>query len=140
MEAKIVLADKNAKIPMRQTPGSAGYDLHSVEDVVIEPNGLACVSTGLKIALPEGYYGRIAPRSSLAVKNHIDVGAGICDSDFCGIYCVVLFNLDTKNSVHIKIGDRIAQLIIEKYHAVNFEVVGKLDSTERTGGFGSTGI
>ena len=115
----------------------------------------ALVSTGLSIEVPQGYYARIAPRSGLAVKNGIDVLAGVVDSSYRGEVKVVLMNLSidlasmmglTPNiagssfDFNIKAGDRIAQLIIEKYHAVDWQEVAQLSSSDRTGGFGSTGV
>ncbi len=94
------------------------------------------------MAIPIGNYGRIAPRSGLAAKNFIDVGAGVIDSDYRGEVKVLLFNFSTTD-FKINVGDRIAQLIIEKYTRTDIEEVteGDLDSTERwAGGFGSTGV
>jgi dUTP pyrophosphatase len=93
----------------------------------------------LAIAIPEGHYGRIAPRSGLAVKNFIDVGAGVIDMDYRGPVGVVLFN-HSGDDFHIKQGDRIAQLIIEKISNPQIVEVDDLDATARgAGGFGSTG-
>lgn len=129
-----------AKIPQRQTTGSAGYDLHSVEDIAINPRGYAIVDTGISIELPPNTYGRIAPRSGLAAKNQIDVGAGVIDSDYTGVVKVILFNHSDKRLV-IKVGDRIAQLIIVRIETPFPVEVDELNKTEREeGGFGSTGI
>ena len=106
--------DPNAVIPIRATPGSAGYDLTSVESHIILPGHRAVVSTGLSIAVPEGTYGRVAPRSGLAVRNGLNVGAGVVDSDYRGEVKVVLFNHDINNTYEVKPGHRIAQLILEK--------------------------
>lgn len=73
---RICLLSKNAQVPVRATPGSAGYDLFSAVDTVIEAHDKACISTDVQLAIPSGMYGRIAPRSSLAWKHHINVGAG----------------------------------------------------------------
>eukprot|EP01066_Platyproteum_vivax_P008601 Platyproteum_vivax@DN3640_c0_g1_i2.p1 len=109
--------------------------------MVIEPHGKGIVPTGLCIALPEGTYGRVAPRSGLAAKKHIDVGAGVIDVDYRGEVGVVLFNLDPKEKFEIKKGDRIAQLIVEKCLLAQIEEVSVLDQTVRgAGGFGSTGL
>jgi dUTP pyrophosphatase len=94
------------------------------------------------MAIPTGNYGRIAPRSGLAAKNFIDVGAGVIDSDYRGEVKVLLFNFSDVEFV-VNPGDRIAQLIVEKYTRTEIEdvVEGDLDSTERgAGGFGSTGV
>lgn len=92
------------------------------------------------MAIPEGNYGRIAPRSGLAAKNMIDVGAGVIDSDYRGEVKVLLFNLSDVD-FEVSKNDRIAQLIIEKYTPTQLVEVEELDSTVRgVGGFGSTGV
>lgn len=92
------------------------------------------------MAIPKGYYGRIAPRSGLGCKG-LDVHAGVCDSDYRGIVMVALIDHDqTTPFVNIKKGDRIAQLVVEKIWEGSTEVVDSLDETKRgEGGFGSTG-
>lgn len=126
--------------PVRASPGAAGYDLFSARDVDVLPMSNALVSTDLMFQLPEGCYGRIAPRSGLATKFFIDVGAGVIDRDYRGTVSVVLFNF-SEHVFHVRRGDRIAQLIIERiYHPVFIES-DNLDATSRDqGGFGSTGI
>lgn len=132
----------NAKLPVRSSTGAAGYDLASVVDVVVPARGKCLVSTGLQILLPAGTYGRIAPRSGLAWKHHIDVGAGVIDADYRGIVKVVLFN-HSEEDFAVTSGDRVAQLIIEQIMTPNVEEVqnaADLDLTARgSGGFGSTG-
>lgn len=152
---KFVKLNNLAVVPSRQKTGDAGYDLYATESIRIKPMSRALVSTGLSIEVPQGYYARIAPRSGLAVKNGIDVLAGVVDSSYRGEVKVVLMNLNIDlasmmgltpsiaGSVfdfNIKAGDRIAQLIIEKYHAVDWQEVTQLSSSDRTGGFGSTGV
>lgn len=128
--------DKNAFVPERQTDGSVGYDLASVENCTVKAHGKALVSIGIKMAIPEGHYGRIAPRSSLAWKNFIDVGAGVIDPDYRGEVKVVLYNF-SDSDFEVKYGDRIAQLIIEKC-STPYVFVDTLPETSRKGGFGST--
>ncbi len=133
----------DATIPSKATVGAVGLDLHSVEPYIILPGQRVVVSTGLSVALPEGTYGRIAPRSGLAVKHGLDVGAGVVDRDYTGELRVVLFNHDQVTPFIIRPGYRIAQLIIEKV-VDDFEIV-EIDTpdqyTERgSGGFGSTGM
>lgn len=97
------------------------------------------VKTDIQIALPSGCYGRVAPRSGLAAKHFIDVGAGVIDEDYRGNLGVVLFNFG-KEKFEVKKGDRIAQLICERIFYPEIEEVQVLDDTERgAGGFGSTG-
>mmetsp|Transcript_38952 Transcript_38952/g.44453 ORF Transcript_38952/g.44453 Transcript_38952/m.44453 type:complete len:179 (+) Transcript_38952:273-809(+) len=135
------LSDK-ATLPKKGTPDSAGYDLASAEGPVIIPSGQRrLVKTDLSIACPVGTYGRIAPRSGLAVKHGIDVGAGVVDADYRGPVGIILFNFGDKDFT-INAGDRIAQLILERIVCnADVALVTDLDDTERgEGGFGSTGV
>ncbi|CAG9864255.1 unnamed protein product [Phyllotreta striolata] len=125
--------------PTKGSVKAAGYDLKSAYDVVVPARGKALIDTGLKIQLPEGCYGRIAPRSGLAVKNFIDVGAGVVDEDYRGVLKVVLFN-HSDSDFNVKSGDRIAQLICQKIYYPELVEAKELSDTERgEGGFGSTG-
>jgi dUTP pyrophosphatase len=134
------LSDK-AKIPSQGSKYAAGYDLYAAEEVLVNTMGRKLVKTNISIAIPEGYYGRIAPRSGLAYKNGIDVLAGVIDSDYRGDIGVILLNTDHNLDFEVNVGDRIAQIIIEKCHSVNWETVETLDATVRSeGGFGSSGV
>ncbi|CAG2214482.1 unnamed protein product [Mytilus edulis] len=96
-------------------------------------------TTDIQIALPEGCYGRVAPRSGLAAKHFIDVGAGVIDQDYRGNVGVIMFNFGEQEFVVNK-GDRIAQLICERIYIPELEECENLNATERgDGGFGSTG-
>lgn len=127
--------------PTKGSVKAAGYDLKSAFDCSVPARGKALVDTGLKVELPEGCYGRIAPRSGLAVKNFIDVGgtcvggvlglfyyifffcvAGVVDEDYRGVVKVVLFN-HSDTPFEIKSGDRIAQLICERIFYPDLEEV-----------------
>jgi deoxyuridine 5''-triphosphate nucleotidohydrolase (dut) len=131
---------ENAIVPTRGSPLSAGFDLSSAEHTVIKAGGKGIVKTDLSIACPLGTYARIAPRSGLAVKKFIDVGAGVVDADYRGPVGVVLFNFGEEDFV-VEKGDRIAQLILEKVSMAETLEVGDLSDTARgEGGFGSTGI
>ena len=140
MEAlRVVVLDNLARLPVRASAGAAGFDLASVEDVVVPARERAAVRTGLRIAVPEGTYGRIAPRSSLALKHFVDVGAGVVDADYRGEVVVVLFNHSRTDFV-VRAGDRVAQLVLERILTPEVVVVERLEDTERgAGGFGSTG-
>ena len=128
-----------ARAPSRGSPGSAGFDLFSAEEVIVGPGERVCVKTDLQIRVPDGTYGRVAPRSGLALKHGIDVGAGVIDGDFRGNVMVLLFNLGAFD-FHVRCGDRIAQLILEKFSAATPLEQSTLEETERgSGGFGSTG-
>ena len=139
MERVSIKLDPEALLPVRQTEGSVGYDLHSIIDTEIPPRSRKLISTGIKIKIPVGTYGRIAPRSSLACKKFIDVGAGVIDNDYRGEIKVLLIN-NKDDIFEVRKNDRIAQLIFEKCITPKLEVVNELDETERNeGGFGSTG-
>ena len=138
-QLRIKLLSTNAKVPTRGSEKAAGYDLYSAIDYTINPGDKGLIPTDIAIMIPTGYYGRIAPRSSLAWKNHIDVGAGVIDEDYRGPVGVVLFN-HSSEEFKITKGDRIAQLIITKIITPEVIVVENLDNTVRgSGGFGSTG-
>jgi len=131
---------KAAIVPSRASAGAAGYDLSSAHDLVIPAHGKGIVPTDLSIALPLGTYGRVAPRSGLAVKHFIDVGAGVIDQDYRGPVGVVLFN-HSSTDFQVRVGDRVAQLILERIAIADVEEVDDLDQTARgEGGFGSTGV
>lgn len=130
-----------AKVPTRGSVDSAGWDLSASKATVVPARGKALVKTGLKIALPAGTYGRIAPRSGLAWKKHIDVGAGVIDRDYRGEVSVVLFN-HAGEDLAVAVGDRVAQLVLERISMVDVVEVPEaaLEATARGGGgFGSTG-
>jgi dUTP pyrophosphatase len=131
---------QEADLPVRGSKGAAGYDLTSTEECTILPNRRAVVATGISVKVPEGTYGRIAPRSGLAVTHGIQVGAGVIDSDYTGELKVVLFNHNNKK-YNIKPGFRIAQLILEQCVTPEVVEVDDLDTTDRgSNGFGSTGV
>jgi dUTP pyrophosphatase len=94
------------------TPDSAGFDIYASDGYLLLPGHRMVVSTGIKIQLPPGTYGRLAPRSGLAVKHGLSVGADIVDPNYEGELKVVLFNHDTRNPFVIRPGYRVAQLIV----------------------------
>ena len=137
---KVQKLNNNVALLKRSTAGAAGYDLCASQDCIIPAGGKGLVPTGLSLSFPAGLYARIAPRSGLALKKFIDVGAGVVDADYRGEVGVVLFN-HGDHDFEVKMGDRIAQLILEKISTPEVEEVSGLDSTVRgTSGFGSTGI
>lgn len=153
--------NEHATIPTYGSSGAAGMDLYAnlsaegVGAISISPGERRLIKTGIAIAIPRGHYARVAPRSGLAYKNGIDVMAGVIDEDYRGEVGVILINLGFKFAVNpenlrtelvegepliVKHGDRIAQLIIEKYTPCLPIEVSSLDDTDRgAGGFGSTG-
>ena len=134
----IKLLDPELPAPAYAKPGDAGADLRSRIDFELEPGERALVPTGVAIALPEGYVGLVHPRSGLATKNGITIvnAPGTVDSGYRGELMVTLLNTDKTKSFHVQRGDRIAQLIIQKYEHATFTVVDELEQTER----GSSGI
>jgi dUTP pyrophosphatase len=129
-----------AILPKRNNSTDAGADLYAVEQVVIPPQSRAIVSTGISVEIPEGFYGRIAPRSGLAAKHGIDVLAGVCDSSYRGEIKVVLINTDKEKEFEITYGDKIAQLIIEQHFNFDFSEKEELSESDRgANGFGSSG-
>lgn len=129
----------DAIIPTRTSPGSVGYDLYSMEEIIVPPLERAFISTGVCASLPPGVYGRIAPRSGLTLKHGIQTGAGVIDPDFTGELKVILFNHGSEPFV-IKKGNRIAQMILERCETPLIEEVEELKQTQRgERGFGSSG-
>ncbi|KAI0980200.1 hypothetical protein GJ496_008512 [Pomphorhynchus laevis] len=134
------LLNPDASAPVRGSCKSAGLDLSSVERVIILAGQRALIDTGICVAIPDGYYGRIAPRSGLAVKHGIDIGAGVIDSDYRGQIKILLFNHGDTDYI-VDVGSRIAQLICEKIAIPELLEVSSLDDTSRgSKGFGSSGI
>lgn len=146
MKVKIVNKSTN-NVPEYATVGSAGMDLRAnLPDMTIPltlfPMERKMIPTGIFIQLPEGYEAQIRPRSGLAIKNGISIinCVGTVDSDYIGEVCVLLVNLSDKQ-FDINHGDRIAQMVINKYEYCEWEEVELLEKTDRgTGGFSSTGI
>lgn len=139
MKVKL-MRSKEATIPEYQTDGAAGFDLHSVNDYTLKPGQIILVKTGLNAALPEGTELQIRSRSGLALKHGIVVlnSPGTIDCDYRGEIGVIMINHSDK-TYKIKKNDRVAQGVLAKYFHADFVEVKDLDSTNRTGGFGSTG-
>ena len=130
----------DAELPTRGSPYAAGLDLYAIEEVVIEGKSGALVRTGLSLEIPEGLYGRIAPRSGLSFNTGLVVNAGVIDSDYRG-EVKVLFHNFLDDEIKLKKGYKVAQLILEQIALLPVEEVEQLDDTVRgQGGFGSTGV
>lgn len=128
-----------ATIPTRGSEVAAGWDLYASQEVVVPARGKAIITTDIAIAIPVGFYGRVAPRSGMAWKKHTDIGAGVIDADYRGPVGVVMFN-HSDEDLQIEVGDRVAQLVIEQISMAPLTEVDSLDDTERgEGGYGSTG-
>jgi len=141
MNLRVKCLRPNVCLPRRGSDGAVGYDVCSDESLILLPGRRALVGTGLALVLPVGTYGRVAPRSGLAVKHGIHVGAGVIDPDYTGELRILLFN-HGEDAFEVKRGDRVAQLILEKCETPEVEeVMGTLEETDRgVGGFGSTGV
>ncbi len=131
--------DSRAVLPRRGSALAAGLDICSIEDVELQPKQRATVRTGLAVAIPPGFYGRVAPRSGLAAKNGLDVLAGVIDSDYRGEICCVLYNTGDE-AIMLPAGSKVCQLVVEQIITPESAWVNDLDETARgAGGFGSTG-
>ena len=142
MEVKIINKSKHP-LPSYATELSAGMDLRANLDkpVILKPMERKIIPTGLYIALPEGYEAQIRPRSGLAIKHGISLlnTPGTIDADYRGEIGIIMINLST-DDFEIKDGERIAQMVINKYEKIEWTPVEILDTTTRgQGGFGSTG-
>ena len=132
------LSDK-ATIPTKGSVMAAGYDLYSAHDYILKSKGKIVAQTDIQVKVPSGTYGRIAPRSSIAWKHHIDIGAGVIDADYRGNVGIVMFNHSDEDFC-VKAGDKIAQLICEKISYPELKILSSLEETERGDkGFGSSG-
>lgn len=137
---KVVRLSSKAKIPTRGSKFAAAYDLYSANSCVIPPKGKALVVTDLQIKVPDGTYGRIAPRSGLALTHSLTVGGGVIDPDYSGNVGIILFNHGDCEFA-VSEGMRIAQLICEKMAMPDLVICTSLDDTGRGDfGFGSTGL
>jgi dUTP pyrophosphatase len=131
--------DPQAVLPKRGSALAAGLDICSIEDLSIEPKQRVMAKTGLAVAIPPGFYGRVAPRSGLAVRKGLDVLAGVIDSDYRGEICCLLYNTGDE-VISLPAGSKICQLIIEQIITPEAAWATDLDETARgAGGFGSTG-
>ena len=131
-------------LPKRQTPGSAGMDLHANvhAPVVIKKGARLLIPTGVKIALPIGYEAQVRPRSGLAFNFGVTVlnAPGTVDADYRGELCALLINLGEEDFT-VRRGDRIAQIVVAKVEMAEFSAADVLpDSLRGDGGYGSTGV
>lgn len=134
--------DPGIPVPSRAHPDDAGVDLCTTQDVVLEPGERVLVGTGIAVALPIGTVGLIHPRSGLAAKTGLSVvnTPGTVDAGYRGEIKVCLINHDPRESIELRRGDRIAQLLVQRVELVDFVEVDELDDTPRgAGGYGSSG-
>jgi dUTP pyrophosphatase len=134
--------DPELPLPRFAKPGDAGADLYARIDLILAPGERALMPTGIAIALPPGFAAFIHPRSGLAIRDGLSMvnAPGTIDASYRGEVQVILVNMDSKNSISIKRGDRVAQLVIQRVENVQIVPVDALPGTDRgAGGFGSTG-
>lgn len=131
--------DPRAVLPTRGSALAAGLDVFCIEDLEIGPKQRVMARTGLAVAIPPGFYGRIAPRSGLAAKKGLDVLSGVIDSDYRGEVICLLYNTGDE-IINLPAGSKICQMIIEQIITPDAAWATDLDETARgAGGFGSTG-
>jgi dUTP pyrophosphatase len=140
LKIKLFTDDPSFRPPIQATQGSAGWDIHALEDVQIPPMEMRTLKTGFGLQIPKGYYISIVPRSSYGKKRiMISNSPATIDSDYTGEISVMLYN-NSMDFFSIKKGDRIAQMILLQYNEMEFDYVEQFDITSRgDGGFGSTG-
>ena len=143
MRIPIRRLDPGLPLPAAQHEGDAGLDLYAASDVTLEARGgRALVPTGIAIAIPAGCAGFVQPRSGLALRHGVTVvnSPGLVDAGYRDEIRVLLVNLDPSEAFKVSRGDRIAQLVIQRFESVEWSEVGDLDDTDRgLGGWGSTG-
>lgn len=138
----IIRLDPDLPLPAYARPGDAGADLFAREAVTLAPGERRLVPTGVALALPEGHVGLVHPRSGLAHRSGLSVvnAPGTIDAGYRGEIQVCLINLDPSTPIVLARGDRIAQLVIQRFESAEFVEVDVLpDSVRGTGGYGSTG-
>lgn len=134
--------DPDAPLPAYAHPGDAGADLTTRVDLRLEPGERALVPTGIGVAIPEGYVGLVHPRSGLAARHGLSIvnAPGTVDSGYRGEIQVALVNLDPREPLELRRGDRIAQLLVQQVERARFVEVDELPGSARgSGGHGSTG-
>lgn len=145
IECEILIQQLDPELPLPEygKPGDAGMDLRSAIELELAPGERAMVPTGIAVAIPEGYVGFVHPRSGLAARHGLSIvnTPGTIDAGYRGEICVLLVNLDPRDTIKILRGDRIAQLVIQQFATASLRVVEELPQTDRgSGGFGSTGV
>ena len=136
-----MVVEDGMEVPSYAHEGDAGLDLRVKESVSLMPGQTVKVGTGVRAAIPQGHVGKVFMRSGFATKNNIVLanGTGIIDSNYRGEIMIPLFNM-TKHLKYVRKGERVAQLVVERYATCKVDVVDALDDTNRgTGGFGSSG-
>lgn len=139
---EVVRLDADLPLPSYAHPGDAGADLLTTVDVTLRPGERALVPTGIAIALPDGFVALVHPRSGLAARHGLSIvnTPGTVDAGYRGEIKVLLINHDPTEAIELRRGDRIAQLVIQRFERAAFTEVGELPASVRgDGGYGSTG-
>ena len=142
VEVLISTTEASVPVPTYSHPGDAGADLTTREALVLAPGQRATVRTGVRVALPAGYVALVHPRSGLAARHGITVvnAPGTVDAGYRGEIAITLLNTDASETVEFAVGDRVAQLVIQRVEHAVFVPVEALPGSHRgEGGFGSTG-
>lgn len=142
LEVPLVRLDPGLPLPAYAHADDAGADLCTAVDVEIGPGERVLVPTGVALALPPGHVGLVHPRSGLAVRHGLTVlnAPGTIDAGYRGEVSVLLVNHDPRTPVRLRRGDRVAQLVVQRYERAGFVEVERLPGSERgAGGYGSTG-
>ena len=142
LSVQVVRLDPDLPLPSYAHPGDAGADLLTTVDLTLAPGERAMVPTGVAIALPVGYVALVHPRSGLAARHGLSIvnAPGTVDAGYRGEIKVMLINHDPAEPIELRRGDRIAQLVVQRFERARFVEVGELpDSVRGDGGYGSTG-
>ncbi len=142
LDVALVRLDPGLPVPSYAHPGDAGADLQTTVDLTLGPGERALVPTGMSIALPEGYVALVHPRSGLAARHGLSIvnAPGTVDAGYRGEIKVMLINHDRLDTVELKRGDRVAQLVVQRFERARFVEVDALPGSVRgEGGYGSTG-
>ena len=138
----VLRLDPDLPLPAYAHPGDAGADLLTAVDITLAPGERALVPTGIALALPDGYVALVHPRSGLAARHGLSIvnTPGTIDAGYRGEIKVLLINHDPHESVQLHRGDRVAQLVVQRFERAAFVAVDELPGSARgTGGYGSTG-
>jgi dUTP diphosphatase len=142
VSVEVIRLDAGLPLPSYAHPGDAGADLLTTVDLTLAPGERAMVPTGIAIALPDGYVALVHPRSGLAARYGLSIvnSPGTVDAGYRGEIKVMLINLDPAEPIELRRGDRIAQLVLQRFERARFVEVAELPASIRgTGGYGSTG-
>ena len=142
LQIAVMRLDPDLPLPAYAHPGDAGADLVTAVDIILAPGERALVPTGVALALPDGYVALVHPRSGLAARHGLSIvnTPGTIDAGYRGEVKVLLINHDLREPVELRRGDRVAQLVVQRFERAAFVAVDELPASVRgTGGYGSTG-